>query len=224
MLVHGEGIVRRYLAKTMCDDRPPPGNFDLFAVEGGTAAMCYVFNSLVANGLLQRGDTIALGTPIFTPYLEIPQLERVRVQDRRGRAERDGADGRHTWQYPDAELAKLEDPRIKAFFLVNPQQPRVVRDAARDASTASSSWCATSGPTSSSSPTTCTGPSSTGFRSLAADLPHNTILVYSYSKHFGCTGWRLGVVALHEDNVIDETIARLPRGRARARCASATAR
>jgi aspartate 4-decarboxylase len=49
-----------------------------------------------------------------------------------------------------------------------------------------------------------------GFRSLAADLPRNTILVYSYSKHFGCTGWRLGVVAVHQDNVLDEALARLP--------------
>jgi L-asparaginase type II len=48
------------------------------------------------------------------------------------------------------------------------------------------------------------------YRSLAADLPRNTLLVYSYSKHFGCTGWRLGVVALHEDNVIDDMIRRLP--------------
>jgi aspartate 4-decarboxylase len=49
-----------------------------------------------------------------------------------------------------------------------------------------------------------------GFRSFAADLPHNTILVYSYSKHFGCTGWRLGVVAMHEEHVADRLIARLP--------------
>ena len=46
-----------------------------------------------------------------------------------------------------------------------------------------------------------------GFRSLMADLPHNTIGVYSYSKYFGCTGWRLGVVAAHEKNVLDEKIA-----------------
>jgi len=50
-----------------------------------------------------------------------------------------------------------------------------------------------------------------GFRSLAADLPENTLLVYSYSKHFGCTGWRLGVVALHEKNVLDEKLAKLPQ-------------
>ena len=49
-----------------------------------------------------------------------------------------------------------------------------------------------------------------GFRSLAADLPRNTILVYSYSKHFGCTGWRLGVVGVHQDNIFDEKLATLP--------------
>ena len=34
------------------------------------------------------------------------------------------------------------------------------------------------------------------FRSLLGELPHNTIGVYSYSKYFGCTGWRLGVIAI----------------------------
>ena len=33
-----------------------------------------------------------------------------------------------------------------------------------------------------------------GFRSLMAELPQNTISVYSFSKNFGCTGWRLGVI------------------------------
>jgi aspartate 4-decarboxylase len=41
-------------------------------------------------------------------------------------------------------------------------------------------------------------------------LPHNTIGVYSYSKYFGCTGWRLGVIAIHEDNMFDKMIAKLP--------------
>jgi aspartate 4-decarboxylase len=42
-----------------------------------------------------------------------------------------------------------------------------------------------------------------------AELPQNTIGVYSFSKNFGCTGWRVGVVALHEQNVIDDAISRL---------------
>ena len=37
--------------------------------------MCYIFKSLKAARLLNPGDTIALGVPIFTPYLEMPHLE-----------------------------------------------------------------------------------------------------------------------------------------------------
>src|SRR6185436_7017754 len=46
MLVHCERIVHDFLAKEMCDGRPPAGKFDLFAVEGGTAAMTYIFHSM----------------------------------------------------------------------------------------------------------------------------------------------------------------------------------
>jgi aspartate 4-decarboxylase len=46
------------------------------------------------------------------------------------------------------------------------------------------------------------------FRSLLGELPQNTLGVYSYSKYFGCTGWRLGVIALHEDNIYDKMIAK----------------
>ncbi len=48
------------------------------------------------------------------------------------------------------------------------------------------------------------------FRSLLGALPRNTIGVYSYSKYFGCTGWRLGVIAVHQDNIFDEKIAAHP--------------
>ncbi len=75
MLVHNERIVREYLQWAMCGEPRPAGTFDLYAVEGGTAAMCYIFKSLKANRLLNPGDTIALATPIFTPYLEMPHLE-----------------------------------------------------------------------------------------------------------------------------------------------------
>ena len=47
------------------------------------------------------------------------------------------------------------------------------------------------------------------FVSLFAICPKNTILVYSYSKYFGSTGWRLGVVGIHRENVLDAQIAAL---------------
>jgi aspartate 4-decarboxylase len=208
MLTHAERVVRRYLDKTMCDGRPPAGTFDLFAVEGGTAAMCYVFSSLRENRLLHPGDTIALGTPIFTPYLELPRLEdfSFAVVDV---AQSRMAGGHHAWQYRDEEIDKLADPKIKAFFLVNPSNPAsfamrpqtqarlvdLVRTKRRDLIILTDDVY---------------GTFAEGFRSLAADLPRNTILVYSYSKHFGCTGWRLGVIGVHQDNIFDERIAALP--------------
>jgi len=47
-----------------------------------------------------------------------------------------------------------------------------------------------------------------GFRSLMGAFPRNTIGVYSFSKYFGCTGWRLGVISVHEENILDELIAK----------------
>jgi aspartate 4-decarboxylase len=210
MLRCTERIVHEYLAQEMCGGRPPAGRFDLFAVEGGTAAMCYIFDSLMVNGLLRRGDTIALGVPTFQPYIEIPHLDRYRfkvVNVDAGQELR--PDGTHSWQYTDAEIDKLADKRIKAFFLVNPSNPpsyamrassmqrlvKLVKTRRPDLIVITDDVYGTFVP---------------GFRSLMAELPHNTIGVYSYSKHFGCTGWRLGVVAIHQDNIYDKMIAKLP--------------
>ena len=73
---HVEQILREYLADELLEGTPPPGDWDLFAVEGGTAAICYMFDSLATNFLLRPGDRIALMVPAFTPYLEIPRLDR----------------------------------------------------------------------------------------------------------------------------------------------------
>jgi aspartate 4-decarboxylase len=208
MLEHGERIVQRYLGKTMYAGRPPAGKLDLFAVEGGTAAMGYVFKSLLANRVLKRGDTIALGTPVFTPYLELPELdefsfETIKVE------QSEMSEGRHVWQYPDAEIAKLEDPRVKAFFVVNPSNPASVA-MRQDTLDRIVDLVRKKRPDLILLTDDVYGTFVEGFRSLAADLPHNTILVYSFSKYFGCTGWRLGVVAMHERNVVDDAIAKLP--------------
>ena len=32
-------------------------------------------------------------------------------------------EGYHAWSYPESELKKLEDPKVKAFFVVNPSNP-----------------------------------------------------------------------------------------------------
>jgi len=209
MLRCTERIVHEYLVQEMCAGKPPAGRYDLFAVEGGTAAMCYTFDSLMLNFLLRPEDTIALGVPTFTPYIEIPHFDRYRFNVVNIDASQEvRADGTHSWQYTDAEIDKLADKRIKAFFLVNPSNPpsyamrassiqrlvRLVQTERPDLIIITDDVYGTFVP---------------GFRSLMADLPHNTIGVYSYSKHFGCTGWRLGVVAIHQDNIFDQMLAQL---------------
>jgi len=46
-----------------------------------------------------------------------------------------------------------------------------------------------------------------GFRSLAAIAPNNSIVLYSFSKFWGATGLRLGVVGVHEASRLDERLA-----------------
>ncbi len=210
MLVHAERVVHEYLAKEMCGGKAPAGKFDIFAVEGGTAAMCYIFDSLLVNHLLHRGDKVALAVPTFTPYIEICHLDRFHFDIVEINAsEVTAGDARHTWQYPDAEIDKLKDPSIKALFFVNPSNPPSVAMRATSMSRLAS-LIQNDRPDLIVVTDDVYGTFVPGFRSLMAEVPHNTIGVYSFSKYFGCTGWRLGVVAIHQDNMFDKAIAQLP--------------
>ena len=204
MLVHNERITHEYLMWAMCGDPKPAGKFDLYAVEGGTAAMCYIFKSLKANRLLHPGDTIALGTPIFTPYIEMTHLEDYALN-----VVNIAAPQENRFQFTDAELKKLEDPKIKAFFVVNPGNPTGVA-LSKETISKIAKLVKTKRPDLMLLTDDVYGTFVPEFRSLLGELPHNTIGVYSYSKYFGATGWRLGVIAVHEDNIYDKMIAKLP--------------
>ena len=204
-----EMIVQDYLAQEMCDRRPPKGKYDLFATEGGTAAMCYVFDSLQENFLLNKGDGIALMVPVFTPYIEIPQLRRYEFNVTEISADQMTTDGLHTWQYKDEDIDRLRNPQIKALFITNPSNPpsytlspetaaRIVDIVKKD------------NPNLMIITDDVNGTFSPHFRSLMAELPQNTLCVYSFSKYFGATGWRDAVIALHEENIFDRMIAHLP--------------
>jgi aspartate 4-decarboxylase len=204
MLVHNERIVHEYLMWAMCGQPRPAGKFDIYAVEGGTAAMCYIFKSLKANRLLLPGDTIALGTPIFTPYIEMTHLEDYDLKVVQIRAPQE-----HRFQFTDEEIKKLEDPKIKAFFIVNPANPSGM-GLSPETIAKLTNLVKTKRPDLMLLTDDVYGTFVHGFRSLLGELPHNTIGVYSYSKYFGCTGWRLGAIAIHEDNIFDKMIAKLP--------------
>ncbi|UKJ77262.1 bifunctional aspartate transaminase/aspartate 4-decarboxylase [Azospirillum brasilense] len=207
MLAISEDVVRHYLVKEMVGGFLPPGSVDLFAVEGGTAAMTYIFNTMKQNGLVERGDKVAIGLPVFTPYIEIPELDEYGLTE-----VAINADPTKGWQYPDSELDKLKDPAIKVFFCVNPSNPpsvkmddrsldriaAIVKNERKDLIILTDDVY---------------GTFADDFRSLFAVCPENTMLVYSFSKYFGATGWRLGVIATHKQNVCDQRIAGLPEER-----------
>jgi aspartate 4-decarboxylase len=203
MLVHNERIVHEYLMWAMCGKPRPPGKFDLYAVEGGTAAMCYIFKSLKANRLLLPGDTIALGTPIFTPYLEMTHLEDYALNVIHIKAPQE-----NRFQVTDEEIKRLQDPKIKALFIVNPGNPTGMA-LGKETIAKLTNLVRTKRPDLMLLTDDVYGTFVHDFRSLLGELQHNTIGVYSYSKYFGCTGWRLGVVAVHEDNIFDKMIAKL---------------
>ncbi|WHR57025.1 bifunctional aspartate transaminase/aspartate 4-decarboxylase [Acinetobacter haemolyticus] len=204
MLRLSETIIKEYILREMGVQGMPKEGLDLFAVEGGTAAMAYIFNSLKENKIIDKGDRIAIGAPIFTPYLEIPklndyQLEQVLIE----------ADPQQGWQYPEAELRKLEDPTIKAFFLVNPSNPPSVKMS--DEGLAILADIVRKRPDLIILTDDVYGTFADQFKSIFAICPNNTILVYSFSKYFGATGWRLGVIALSNQNIIDQKIATLSK-------------
>jgi aspartate 4-decarboxylase len=208
MLKMSEEIIGKYIHTEMIGTYPFVGKFDMYALEGGTAAMTYLFASLKANHVINEGDTIALGMPIFTPYIEIPELSDYNLKTIHIDAPQS-----NKWQYTHEELDKLLDPKVKAFFLVNPSNPPSVKideDTLQyiaeivkkrpDLIILTDDVYATF---------------ADNFVSLFAICPYNTILVYSFSKYFGATGWRMGVVATHEDNIIDAAIARLPEAKSK---------
>lgn len=212
MLDHYEPIVHDYIVQEMCDNKPPKGKYDIFAVEGGTAAMCYIFDSLQNNGLLNKGDTIALMVPAFTPYLEIPELERFSFNVVKIEADGMSPDNRHTWQYSNEQIEKLSDRSIKALFVTNPSNPPSVA-INQDSIKRLVKIIKNMNPNLMIITDDVYGTFVPGFRSLMAELPENTIGVYSFSKYFGCTGWRLGVVVIHENNVFDKMLSALPQKR-----------
>jgi aspartate 4-decarboxylase len=200
MLTLSEIIVDQYLRREMIGKHPVVGEFDIFADEGGTAAMTYIFNTMRENRLIKAGDTIALGMPIFTPNIEIPRLNDYQINVVNLEATVESG-----WQYSKKELDKLRDPKVKAFFLVNPSNPPSVK--INDESLEYIAEIVKERPDLILLTDDVYGTFADDFVSLFALAPKNTILVYSYSKYFGATGWRLGTIATHRDNVLDRLVA-----------------
>lgn len=181
-----------------------PSDFTCFATEGAAAGILYVFNTLKENYLLLPKDKIAIITPIFSPYLEMPRLldydlEIVELK----------CDPNDNYSLPDSEIDKLKDKKIKALFMVNPANPAafslskrnidrigdIVEHERRDLIVLSDNVYA---------------PFADQYNSFMISCPLNTIEVYSLSKYFGTTGWRLGLTMVAKNNRINDLLKNLP--------------
>lgn len=183
--------------------REKPSNYEFFATEGAAAGILYIFNTLHINGLLNPGDKIALITPIFSPYLEMPVLQRYRLKMifLKGNPNKE-------FSLDDEEIDRLKDKSIKALFMVNPANPsafslplrnikrigNIVNTSRKDLIILSDNVYA---------------PFVDEYNSLAYSCPKNTIEVFSLSKYFGVTGWRLGITSIRKENNLNKLLRNL---------------
>ena len=202
-LPNTEAILNAFLQATLYGGADLAGHTGVFPTEGGSAAMVYIFEALSHNRLLKPGDQIAIATPIFTPYMQIPSVKDYGLVsiDVSGTAE-------ENWDIAEEEIAKLEDPGVKAFFLVNPSNP--ASHALSENTLARLAQAVEKNPDLIILTDDVYGTFAKNFRSVYAVLPFNTILVYSFSKLYGATGWRIGLIAMHDQNVCDRLLRELP--------------
>ncbi len=207
ILKYTEQITREYLRWAMGggDDMT---DYDLFATEGSTAGMVYVFDSLKQNFLMKPGDKMALLTPCFTPYLEIPVLKQFGYDTVYVSANKVEKDGYHDWQYPKEEIDKLRDPSVKCVCITNPSNPPSVA-LSKEVLDQLVDVVRNDNPNLMIITDDVYGTFIEGFKSLMYVLPYNTICLYSYSKYFGATGWRVAAMALRPDNVFDYRLSQL---------------
>ena len=198
-----EKILNAYLQSTLYHGADLAGETEVFPTEGGSAAMVYIFEALSHNRLLNPGDRIAIATPIFTPYMQIPSVKDY------GLVSIDiSSTEEENWDIAEEELAKLEDPSVRAFFLVNPSNP--ASRALSEKTLERLGQVVEKNPDLIILTDDVYGTFAEDFRTVYSVLPYNTILVYSFSKLYGVTGWRVGLIAMNRDNVCDRLLRELP--------------
>lgn len=203
VLKNSEIILNHYLESTLYNGVSLADQTTIFPTEGGTAAIVYIFQSLKENKLIQPGDRIALNTPIFTPYLQIPELADYDLIEVNLQSTEET-----NWELLPEEIDKLTDPKLKAFFMVNPSNPG--SKALNTSDLAEIKKVVEKNPDLMIITDDVYGTFVEDFQTIYAVVPHNTLLVYSFSKLFGATGWRVGLIAAHKENVFDRLIQQLP--------------
>ena len=195
-----EPVLAAFLSKIIYRNSSLRDKIKIFPTEGASAAIIYVFNSLKYNKLVVKGDRIGILTPIFSPYLEIPALENYNLTQVCIKANPD-----NEWEIDSSELAKIGDTKMKALFICNPTNPTALSLSKRTTSNIAK-IVKRKNPNLIVLADNVYAPFVDQFNSLVNDLPYNTIGVYSFSKYFGVTGWRLGAISLNDNNIIDKKL------------------
>lgn len=196
-----EPVLVEFLDKIIYRSKKPLKNkVKIMATEGCAAAILYVFNTLKYNGLVIPGDKIGIITPIFSPYLEIPTLRNYNLTQICV-----NTDENNNWQIPQSEINKIGDSEMKALFIVNPTNPTgrslSITDVRKIATTVRKK-----NPNLIILEDNVYAPFVREFNTFFNELPRNTIGVFSFSKYFGVTGWRLGTIVMHNSNIIDNRL------------------
>ena len=198
-LTFTEQILAQYLQKNCFKDQNLVDDVDIFPTEGGTAAMVYIFQELHSAHILYPGDTVVVNSSIFTPYLQIPVLSEYDFNVKTVTTKRS-----NNWQMTDEQFEELKDPKVKAFFAVNPTNPTA--RAITPENLQKFKEVLKANPNLIIITDDVYGTFSPDYQSIFAVAPHNTILVYSFSKLYGATGERLGLICMHKKNVCDRLI------------------
>jgi len=180
-----------------------PDDFEFFATEGAAAGILYVFNTLKENFLLKKGDTIAIITPIFSPYLEMPRLADydLNIVELKGNPEKNYA-------LEDEQIDKLRNKKIKGLFMVNPSNPGAF-SLPKENINSIGHLINTERPDMFVLSDSVYAPFARKYNSFMLSCPKNTIEVYSLSKYFGTTGWRLGLVMIAKETNLNKMIKNL---------------
>ena len=195
-----EPVLTEFLSTCIYRNAGMKNKIKIFPTEGASAAIIYVFNSLKYNNLVVKGDNIGILTPIFSPYLEIPALNNYKLTQICIQA-----NPKNEWEIPDSELTKIANKSMKALFICNPTNPTAL-SLSKVTTTKIASIVNNKNPDLIVLADNVYAPFVDQFSSLVNTLPYNTIGVYSFSKYFGVTGWRLGAITLSNNNVIDKRL------------------
>ena len=103
------------------------------------------------------------------------------------------------------EIIKLRDPAIKALVLVNPTNPTGI-SLTKNTVQKMASFIRDNNPNLIILEDSVYAPFVDEFNNFFNVLPSNTIGIFSYSKYFGTTGYRLGTIVMHNRNIIDSRL------------------